>query len=156
MPILASPLISIVQATASLTWISSKARRASAASPSRMYMWMREFETNGAADVEREAVGADARAAHTAEEEEGAVWIGAGAGAGAEGGVEEEGGGGHSVEQVEGVAEVEGMGLEAVDEGVEEVAGGWRVEEEVAGGGEAGVELGGLPDGAWRRPWRRR
>jgi hypothetical protein len=58
---------------------------------------------------------------------------------------------------VEGVAEVEGIGWgQAVDEGVEEVVGGWRVEEAVAGGGEAGVELGGLPDGAWRRPWRRR
>lgn len=110
-------------------------------------------------EVEREPVWSDGRAAHPAEEDEGDVRVsrrGPGTEAGAEGGVEEEGGGGHSVEQVEGVAEVEGIGWgQAVDEGVEEVVGGWRVEE-AAGGGEVGVELGGLPDGARRRPWHRR
>jgi hypothetical protein len=106
-------------------------------------------------EVEREGVGRGARAAHSPVEEDGVFGARGGAEAGAEGGVEEEGGAGHSVEQAERVAEVERVGrMNAVGEGVEEVRGGGLVEE-TAGSCEEGVELGGLPDGARGRPWRR-
>uniref|UniRef100_A0A8R7R654 Uncharacterized protein n=1 Tax=Triticum urartu TaxID=4572 RepID=A0A8R7R654_TRIUA len=105
-------------------------------------------------EVEREGVGGHAPAAHTLVEEERVLRSRGGAEAGAERGVEEEGGAGHSVEQAERVAEVERVaGGNAAGEGVEEVRGGGLVEE-AAGRGEEGVELRGLPDGARGRPWR--